>query len=55
MTIITCGVPEGSILAPLLFLIYINHLPCVPGKFVPIMFADDTNLFHAHRNKQFLF
>ena len=42
---IKCGVPQWSILAPLLFLVYINDLPNVCKVTIRFLFADDTYLF----------
>ena len=46
--IITCGVPQGSILGPLFFILYINDIENVSDILNHILFADDTSLFHAH-------
>ena len=45
---ISCGVPQGSILGPLLFILYINDFEHVSDMIKPILFADDTSLFHSH-------
>ena len=50
-----CGVPQGSILGPLLFLLYVNDLKNASSVLDPIMFADDTNLLYTHSNIQKLF
>ena len=47
---VTCGVPQGSILGPLLFLLYVNDIANCSNLLNFTLFADDTSIYHSDRD-----
>ncbi len=52
---ISCGVPQGSVLGPLLFILYTNDLPNCLSHSKCILFADDTTVYLSGNNKSNMF
>ena len=48
--VVDCGVPQGSVLGPLLFLLYVNDTQHSSRKLKFFHFADDTNVLYSHEN-----
>ena len=47
---VSAGVPQGSILGPLLFILYVNELPSQFPDLTSVQYADDTTLLDHNHN-----
>ena len=52
---IKCGIPQGSILEPLHFILYINGIENSSNLLKFILFADDTNILYSNKNIDILY
>ena len=51
---VTCGVPQGLLLGPLLFIVYINDFHFSSDELSFTLFADDSSLYYSHKDPQTL-